>query len=105
MEKLTKGEVKKVAELSRLNIEEKELEYYAEELSSVLEYARQLDELDTSSVEPMTQAVNLQTVLRDDIQEESNTNIRARAVEVLMRAVPFKHNGFAKVKSVFKDRN
>ena len=105
MEKLTKDEVKKVAELSRLDIKEKELEYYTDELSSVLEYARQLNELDTESVEPMTQAANLQTVLRDDVQEEAKTNIRAHMVEVLMRAVPVKHKGFVKVKSVFNKRS
>lgn len=104
MAKLTKEEIRKIADLARLKVEEKELEYYTEELSAVLDYAEQLNELDTDAVEPMAQATNLYTVLRDDAQEAPDTESRARIVEALMRAVPFKDKGFAKVKSVFKDR-
>jgi len=51
MLKLSKKEVKKIAELSRLKIDDKNLEYYSLEISGILNYVEQLNKLDTKGVE------------------------------------------------------
>ncbi|MCG3197363.1 MAG: Asp-tRNA(Asn)/Glu-tRNA(Gln) amidotransferase subunit GatC [Candidatus Omnitrophica bacterium] len=65
---VTKAEVQHIALLSRLAISEEESERYAQQLSEILDYAAQLNRLDTAGVEPTFHAVPLVNVFREDIQ-------------------------------------
>lgn len=64
---ISKEEIKKVAELSRINITPQEEIRYAETISAVLDYMKILDEVDTSEVEPTHQVTGLQNVVREDV--------------------------------------
>ncbi|PHI11597.1 Asp-tRNA(Asn)/Glu-tRNA(Gln) amidotransferase subunit GatC [Fusobacterium polymorphum] len=58
---LTREEVLKIAKLSKLSFEEKEIEKFQVELNDILKYIDMLNEVDTSKVEPLVyinQAVN-----------------------------------------------
>ena len=58
---LTKEEVLKIAKLSKLSFEEKEIERFQIELNDILKYIDMLNEVDTSKVEPLVyinEAVN-----------------------------------------------
>lgn len=68
---LTREEVEKVASLSRLKLSETELEALGTQMGSVLKYIAMLDELDTSSVEPMAHAIEISNVFREDELLES----------------------------------
>lgn len=59
-------EVDYVARLARLTLEEEEKKLMAGQLSSILEIARRIQELDTAGVEPTSHTVDLPAVLRDD---------------------------------------
>jgi aspartyl-tRNA(Asn)/glutamyl-tRNA(Gln) amidotransferase subunit C len=63
---VTPEEVQHIALLSRLEVTEDEAARYAEQLSQILEYAAQLNQLDTSAVEPTFHAVPLANVFRED---------------------------------------
>lgn len=63
---LTREEVEKVANLSRLKLSDQELEALGTQMGSVLKYIAMLDELDTSSVEPMAHAIEISNVFRED---------------------------------------
>jgi aspartyl-tRNA(Asn)/glutamyl-tRNA(Gln) amidotransferase subunit C len=63
---VTPEEVRHIALLSRLQLTEKEIGTYAEQLSGILDYAAKLNELDTSKVEPTFHAVPLENVFRED---------------------------------------
>lgn len=63
---LTREEVEKVANLSRLKLSDDELEALGSQMGSVLKYIAMLDELDTSSVEPMAHAIEISNVFRED---------------------------------------
>lgn len=69
--KLTLEQVRHVAELARLGVSEDEMERLADELSKILDYIDQLEQLDTSAVEPTAQVGGLADVFRDDLVEES----------------------------------
>jgi aspartyl-tRNA(Asn)/glutamyl-tRNA(Gln) amidotransferase subunit C len=58
--------VEKVAELARLKLSDDELTMYIDQLSRVLDYVTQLNEVDVSNVEPMVHAFELENVLRPD---------------------------------------
>ena len=58
---LTREEVLKIAKLSKLSFEEKEIEKFQIELNDILGYIDMLNEVDTSTVEPLVyinEAVN-----------------------------------------------
>ena len=50
---LTKEEVLKIAKLSKLSFEDKEIEKFQVELNDILKYIDMLNEVDTSKVEPL----------------------------------------------------
>ena len=63
-------ETRHVAKLARIELTDDELHGLTRDLGSILTYVKKLDELDTTSVEPTTHAVELQTKLRDDTSSE-----------------------------------
>jgi aspartyl-tRNA(Asn)/glutamyl-tRNA(Gln) amidotransferase subunit C len=69
--KITGEDVLRVAELAYLDLSEAEMETYRKQLDDILEYAGKLNELDTSSVEPMAQVLTenqtVDATLREDL--------------------------------------
>ncbi len=66
---LSRADVDRVSLLARLRLSDAESERLAAELTQVMDYFRQLDELDTSRVAPMAHAIELQNVFAaDDLQ-------------------------------------
>ncbi len=53
--KITREDVLRVAELAHLELSEAEIEMFSRQLDSILTYVEKLNELDTTSVEPMSQ--------------------------------------------------
>lgn len=67
MAELTKEELMGVAGRAMLEITDEEAEVYTNELLEILGRAEELNELDTESVVPMTHALQLVNVMREDI--------------------------------------
>jgi aspartyl-tRNA(Asn)/glutamyl-tRNA(Gln) amidotransferase subunit C len=55
--KITLDEVRYISELANLRLSEEDLQKYATEMEEILTYVAQLEELDTSGVEPMAQVL------------------------------------------------
>ena len=70
MAKISKEEVKHVAHLARLAITEEEAEKFAEQLGKITDFAEQLNELDTTNVEPTSHVLPLVNVLREDVAKQ-----------------------------------
>jgi aspartyl-tRNA(Asn)/glutamyl-tRNA(Gln) amidotransferase subunit C len=66
--KISREDIARVADLAYLDLSEQELEMYRAQVDEILEYIGKLNELDTSSVEPMAQ------VLADD--QTANATLR-----------------------------
>ena len=83
---LSQDEVRRIAELARLNLSEEEERVFASQLSAILDYVELLKELDVSAVLPMTHALAQGEVapLREDLvrpslsAEEALANAPAR---------------------------
>ncbi|MEZ0343666.1 MAG: Asp-tRNA(Asn)/Glu-tRNA(Gln) amidotransferase subunit GatC [Caldimicrobium sp.] len=63
---ITPDEVKKIAHLARLEFSEEEILAYTEELSKILDYFKELQEVDTSSVSPTFHPYKKKTPFRED---------------------------------------
>jgi len=66
MSRIRPEEVREIAVLARLDLSEQEIQRMTVDLDAILTYVGQLQELDTSAVEPMTHAVPFDCPLRDD---------------------------------------
>jgi aspartyl-tRNA(Asn)/glutamyl-tRNA(Gln) amidotransferase subunit C len=85
-------DVEHVARLARLGLSAAEKELFAKQLAAILEYAANLQKLDTSQVPPTAHAIPLKNVLRADavVPCENTDEILANApaLEANMFRVP-----------------
>ena len=72
MTKITKEEVKKVAFLARLELNEDEINNHSEQLEKILEYIKQLEKIDTDDVPCTTRAIEVVNVFRKDEKKVSD---------------------------------
>jgi aspartyl-tRNA(Asn)/glutamyl-tRNA(Gln) amidotransferase subunit C len=66
MPKLTLAEVQHIAELAKLALTEEEIERYASDLSAILDYAQQLQDVDTDHIHPTASVLPLRNIMRPD---------------------------------------
>jgi len=64
--KITREEVRHVARLARLELEDAVVDTMAEQLGGILEYMDTLNRVDTQGIAPTAHAVSLTTPLRAD---------------------------------------
>lgn len=68
---LSKEDVMKIAILSKLKFNDDEIENFRNDLSEILNYMNELNELDTSGVNPLFNVLDLEDVTREDKIAES----------------------------------
>ncbi len=96
MSRIDKDQVKHVAHLARLSITEDEAEVFTKQLDNIISFAEQLNELDTTDVEPTTHVLDMKNVLRED-----KSRLWLTQEEALLNA-PDKQDGQVKVPSVLE---
>lgn len=74
---LTKEEVLKVAKLSKLEFKPEEIEKFQQDLNNIFSYIDELNEIDTTHVEPLTHVSSEGMKLREDIVRASLTQEEA----------------------------
>ena len=94
MIKITKNEVKKVAHLARLELNEDEINKHAEQLEKILEYIKQLEKIDTCDVPATTRAIEVTNVFRKD--EKKNYD----STEEILELGPSKEDKYFKVPKI-----
>ncbi|MEX2008156.1 MAG: Asp-tRNA(Asn)/Glu-tRNA(Gln) amidotransferase subunit GatC [Candidatus Spechtbacterales bacterium] len=103
MARISHDEVQHIAGLARIAITDSEADFYADELSAVLQYVEQLQEVDVTGIEPTSHVTGLVGVGRTDeptgdvLQSEST-------VSKIMAAMSSLERGMLKVRSVFTNK-
>ena len=97
MAKITREEVKKVAHLARLELNEHEINNHAEQLEKILEYIKQLEKIDTDHVPCTTRAIEVINVFRKDEKKSSD------CTEQLLDLGPSKENQYFKVPKIINE--
>jgi aspartyl-tRNA(Asn)/glutamyl-tRNA(Gln) amidotransferase subunit C len=77
---LTANDVKKIAHLARLGIDEQDVESYANDLSGMLDLMTQMSELNTDNVSPMAHPLDQIQRLRPDVVTEHNQREHFQAI-------------------------
>ena len=97
MTKITQEEVKKVAYLARLELNDNEISYHAEQLEKILEYIKQLESIDTVDVPVTTRAIEVSNIFRKD--ENKNTDCK----EELLELAPSREEKYFKVPKIINE--
>ena len=63
---IDKNQVKKVAKLSRISLDDKNLDSLSNDLASILKFVEQLNKLDTNNVKPLNSIVDKSLEARKD---------------------------------------
>ncbi|WP_372737411.1 Asp-tRNA(Asn)/Glu-tRNA(Gln) amidotransferase subunit GatC [Neptunomonas sp.] len=93
---LNRTDVEKIAHLARLQIDENDVPEYAKNLSDILDLISQMQDIDTSDVEPLAHPLDAVQRLRADIITEQNQR------EHLQQVAPAVENGLFLVPKVIE---
>ena len=85
---ITRDDVEYVARLSRLEMDDADLDKFVPHIQEILSYVEKLDELDTSDVEPTAHVLPMQNVSRADEVKPSISNDEA------LKSAPETADGF-----------
>ena len=69
---IKKSEIAYISSLSKLKMEDAEMENYSHQISDILKMIRQLEKVDTDDIEPMAHPLNMKQRLRVDVITEEN---------------------------------
>ena len=96
---IDKKVVKHVALLSRLELDDKDLELYSSQLAAILSYINKLDEIDTKDVQPTSHPLSsLKNVFRKDILKKSLD------MDEVLKNAPAREGDFFKVPQVIEGK-
>jgi len=89
-------DVRNIAQLARLQIDDSSVEQYAKELSRILSLAEQMNAVDTTDVTPMAHPMDATQRLRADEVTETNQRDKFQAI------APDVERGFYRVPKVIE---
>lgn len=69
---LTPKEVNKIAQLARLNLSENDIAIYTPQLIRIVDFIEQMNQTDTTTVEPLAHPLDVSQRLRKDVVTEPN---------------------------------
>lgn len=96
MSRISKEEVKHVADLARLTFTEEEVEKFTTQLDAIIGFAEQLNELDTTNVEPTSHVLDIKNVFREDVA------IPGLPREEVLKNAPDHQDGLFRVPSILE---
>ena len=91
---ISTDDVKHVAKLARLELTEEEINKYSKQLGSILEYVEQMNEVDTTGIEPMPHPIPVYNVMREDVVKYEQTK------DEMLANAPFEEDGFFRVPKI-----
>ena len=94
---LDRADVEHIAKLARIGLTEEEVEMFREQLSNILEQFETLRDVDTTGVAATGYAGQLETVLREDVTEDSLEQ------EEVLRNAPRREGPLFRVKVVLEE--
>jgi len=77
---LNKEQVKEIAQLAKLSINDSEIEQSTIELNNILSLMAELAEIETDQVEPMAHPLEMSQRLREDVVSETDLSEEFQAI-------------------------
>ena len=96
MSRISKDQVKHVANLARLAITDDEAVLLTQQLDAIITFAEQLNELDTENVKPTSHVLDMKNIMREDIPKKGLEN------EEVVKNAPDHADGYISVPSILE---
>lgn len=96
---LSKEEVKHVAQLAHLRLDDETLDRLAPQLSNIIGFVEQLSELNTDNVEPLANVVDIELPLREDVVNDGD------CAEKVLANAPEENQGYFVVPKIIEQEN
>jgi len=93
MAKITREEILKLARLSRLHLNEDEVQEFTDEIGKIIDYVKVLDNVDVSGLRPTYQVTGSENITRSDEVIDYKIN-----QEDLLKNLPDREGNLIKVK-------
>ena len=97
MSRISKEDVKKVAQLARLELNENQIHNHAKQLEKILEYIKQLEKINTENVPCTTRAIDEKNVFRKDEKKDYEDS------DELLELAPSREKNFFKVPKILNE--
>lgn len=97
--KVDEAQVRRVALLSRLELNDQEVAQFSTQLSAIVEYIEKLNELDTAEVEPLAHCLPVHNIFRTDEVKPSLSN------EAALANAPDRESEYFKVPKILDDNS
>ena len=94
MTKISLSDVRKVAQLARLDLPEDQIETYTAQLEEILSYVDQLQAIDTKNIPPTSRAVEVVNAMREDHVEVTCSR------EDILNGAPHREGDFFRVPKI-----
>ena len=98
MPRLSKKEVLRIAKLASISLSSEQAERFRVQLEKVIDYVRQLDEVNTEGVEPTSQTTGIVNNLRQDVSDPSECLSQEEALSEAKNT----HNGYFVVERIIE---
>lgn len=96
MVNLSEEEILHLAGLAKLVLQKEEVKKFQEELSTVISYVKNLSEVETIDVEPLSQTTGLENVTREDMVKPQD----CLTLEEALSGTDNAHNNLFKVPAI-----
>ena len=93
---IKKSEIAYISSLSKLKMDDVEIDHYTRQISDILEMIQQLEKVNTDDIEPMAHPLNMKQRLRLDLITEENNR------EFYLNNAVVSEDGFYKVPKVIE---
>ena len=97
MPRISREEVKKVASLARIELNEEEIDNHSAQLEKILDYINQLEKINTDNVPCTTRAIEVVNVVRNDINKKFD------GIDEILDLAPSREDDFFKVPKIIKE--
>lgn len=100
---LDKAKVKYLAELAKIELDEKQIESLLKDLNKILDYVSQIQRLNLDKVEPMIGGPASELILREDVGRDGEEKIEnSKIVEQIIENFPERNGRYLKVPKVLE---
>ena len=95
---ISKKQVEHMAKLARIELTDQEKEKFTKELSSILDYVKQMNKVDTKNIEPIKQITESENVVRNDESRIKNHELKNK----LLKQAPKRKQDYFKVPKILE---
>lgn len=95
--------IKKIAQLARLEIEDDKLEKFNHDFAAILNYFEKIQKVNVAKVKPMLSAAEEnKNVYREDVADDLGQDEKEKMREAFLARAPQRKDNYLKVKSILK---